>query len=268
MLRRMICVVVLVMFAVTAGAAIQTLQVQNGLTVGGSTYSSTESFWMRSGDGIGINNSMLRCGFQAEGWPVGVVDTERSLIRFNYLDNQYHGVDVGFEDYQIVGARLILTTRTASEGSGVAELRILGDSDEEWTESHSTWLLRRNDTVPTQQWAGGTGAGSNYGPVVDTFAWHPIGGNSMDNWSMVFDITGDAINVVKDWVSGNDTTDSFILKAQTETGTGMNYLNIRSEADSTMFYRPMLEIDYDLTIIPEPATMIILALGGLLVRRK
>jgi len=265
MLRSMICVVVLVMFAVTAGAAIQTLQVQTGLNVGGSTYSGTESFWMRSGDGIGVNNSMLRCGYQ--NWGDGVIDTERSLIRFDALSH-WAGVDLGFTASQIVGARLTIVTRSGFAGSGVAELRVLGDSDEEWTESHSTWLLRRNDTVPTQQWAGGTGAGSNYGSVVDTFAWHPIGGNSMDNWPMVFDIAGDALNVVKNWVSGNDTTDSFMLKAQTETGTIDNYLDMRSETDGTISYRPMLEIDYDLTIIPEPATMIILALGGLLIRRK
>jgi len=258
----MICIVMLVMFAATAGAAIQTLQVQNGLTVGGSTYSSTESLWMRS-DGSGINNAMLRVGYQTDSTGI-----KRSLIRFNYLDDKYHGVDVGFADYQIVGARLILTTDTAFEGTGYCELRVLDSTDEGWTEMYTTWNLKRTDL--SQSWVGGPGVGTNYGDVLDTVRWINPGGNAGPTLTpLTFDITGAGIDVIKNWVSGNDTSASFILKADVESGSTSNYVDFYSEAfNTTPGYRPMLEINIVLTIIPEPATMIILCLGGLLIRRK
>jgi hypothetical protein len=259
--KLLVAVVLVALVATTGFAALQTVSLYNGGALpGGGTYSGTESFWMRSGVDLGNNGVSLRLGYQTD---TGVC---RTVIRFDALSH-WAGVDLGFTADKIVGARLLIMTRTASEGSGVAELHVLGDSDEEWTESYSKWSLRRRDTVPTQPWAGGPGAGSNYGPVVDTFAWHPIGGNPMDNWLMTLDIASSALDVVKNWVSGNDTTDSFMLKAQTETGTSMNYLNMRSETDGTIGYRPVLQIDYDLTI-PEPATMVILGLGVLLMRRK
>jgi hypothetical protein len=255
-MRKVVLVVGLVMLvAMPVVATVQTIAVRNGGALPGGGTASTESFWMRSGDDLGINNVMLRVGYLDDG-----TGTARSMIRFGGLSH-WAGANLGFTADQIVGARLLITTRTASVGSGDVELRVLGDSDEEWAEMYSKWTLRRTDL--SQAWAGGGGAGSNYGSVVDTFNWHPIGGNPMDNWLMTFDITGSAIDVVKNWVSGNDTTDTFMLKAAIETGSGNNYLNMRGETDATISYRPVLEIDYDLSV-PEPATMAILGFGGLM----
>ena len=97
--------------------------------------------------------------------------------------------------------------------------------------------------------------------MIDTFVWtHEMPAQT----EIVFDITGGGLDAVKNWVSGLDTTDTFMLKSASEAGNVDNYVDMYSETEATIGYRPVLEIDY----APVPATVVLLALGGLLVCRK
>ena len=237
-----------------------TIQIYNGVTLpdgkvyGTDTPAGTESFWMRSPDDIGVNNIVLRVGEQS-----GDTYVCRTLIRYPFINLVHHGVNLGFDAADITGARLILRTRGLTQGSGTMEMRVLGDSDEEWTDTYSKWSKRRTDL--DEDWAGGPGAGSNFGPVIDTVSWtHEM----PQGTQIAFEITGGGLDVVKNWVSGADTTDTFMLKSASEVGNKDDYVDMYSETEAVIGNRPILEIDY----IPEPATMLLLGVGGLLIRRK
>ncbi len=226
------------------------LNVQDGLVIDSLTYAGTESNWMREevpGTAL-TNNTIMRVGQQGAG------ATRRSVIRFSGLST----LDLGFTSAQIVSARLLLTTDTAFEGAGDAELRVLGASDNNWVENEVSWTNKATSTP----WAGGGGAGANYGGVIDTVSWTTISGNpSPLNTQLAFDLTGDALNVVKGWVDGSNVSASFILRAASESGT--NYVDFYSEDFATTpSFRPMLEITY---VIPEPASMALVGLGGAMV---
>jgi len=260
MKERLIAAVVCAGMMLVLGGAAQadTIQIYNGGTLpDSSTYQGTTSLWINSGNpdwtGGGVN-ALMRIGYQGTA-------VQRTLIRYTLLDLVYNGVDLGFTADDITAARLIVTTDTFFEGSGDCELRVLNESDEEWFELMTSWNQRRTD-IP-EDWADGygTGIGTNFGPVIDTISW--ANGEPVST-QMAFDLTGAALDVVKNWVSGNDTTDAFVLKAAVESGTGSDnaYLDMYSEQRG--YSHPILEITY----IPEPATMLLLGIGGLLIRRR
>lgn len=242
-------ILAVVALAVCAEAKIETLQIYSGATLpdgnvyGVTTPTGTESFWMRSADDIGVNNVVLRVGEQS-----GDTYVARTLIRYPYINLVHHGIDLGILADDIVGGRLILLTRGLTQGSGTMEMRVLGDSDEEWTDTYSKWSMRRTDLG--DPWDGGPGAGSNYGPVIDTFSWtHEMPSET----EIAFEITGGAVDVVKNWVSGDDTTDAFMLKSAAEAGNVDDYVDMYSETETTVGYRPVLEIDH---FVPDEGTVI------------
>ena len=245
------------MVLVLCGAALaDTIQIYDGGTLpDSSTYEGTTSLWINSGNADwvgGGTNALMRIGYQGTA-------VQRTVIRYTAINQIYSGVNLGFTAGDITGARLLVTTDTGFGGSGVCELRVLGDSDEEWAELYTSWNKRRTD-IPEDWLAGpGSGIGTNFGPVIDTISWTAGGPASTQ---MAFDLTGAALDVVKNWVSGGDTTDAFVLKAAAESGTGDAYFDMYSEDRG--YSHPILEISY----VPEPVTMLLLGVGGLLIRRK
>ena len=250
MLRKFVLVVVLVL---ASSVTADVIQIYDGGTLpDSSTYDGTTSLWINSGNpdwtGGGVN-ALMRIGYQGTA-------VQRTLIRY-YLVNE----DLGFTANDIISARLIVTTDTEFEGSGDCEIRVLNESDEEWFELQTSWNQR--STTEPANWADGwgTGIGTNFGPVIDTISW--ING-APTSTQMAFDLTGAALDVVKNWVSGGDTTDSFVLKAAVESGTGTDNAYFDMYSEQRGYSHPILEITY----IPEPATLILLGLGGLFLRRK
>lgn len=234
---------------------LDTIQIQEGLVVAGSTYDGTSTLWIRGDAGDGIVNTMMRVGFQGTG-------VRRGLMRFGQLSH-WAGVDLGFDAADIVSATLTLTTDTAFEGAGTCELRVVGPDDGEWQPGFTTWLKERTD-VPLD-WESGPGVGTNYSAVIDTVVWTNPGGNSGPTVTpMTFDLTGAALDAVQDWVSGDDTGAGFIFRAEAESGATDAYLDFYSDLHGTQSYRPLLEITY----IPEPVSLVVLGLGGLALWRR
>lgn len=246
-----------------------TMQIQNGLSVAGGTYSGTETTWLHSGspDSTTIGtNTILRVGYQDQS-PSDYVF--RTLVRFGALSH-FAGVteaQLGFSANDIVGARIKLFA-SGGEGSGAAEIHILDSADQDWTESYTNWNWKRWDSDPDQAWSQGPGVGNAYGPIIGSS--QAFSSPTATGTATTFELTGnaDAMQLVKDWFSGADTSGTFFVRATTESGTGNNYFDWKSEQfNTTPSYRPMLEVDY---VVPEPASILTfsLAAAGLLALRR
>lgn len=225
----------ILLFSVQLLAANKTIQFQDGLAVNGSSFGGTDATWLdkNSPDTCYSGGGICRAGFQSGGTAVF-----RTLIRYNL------SFDAGFKANDIVSARLIMKSDGGFEGSGTCELRVLGSSDEDWLETQATWNEKRKDLDIS--WVGGGGFGTNYGAVIDTVAFTS---GAPTNTNMTFDLTGGALDVVKDWLSGLNSEGTLILKTQSESGTGNNYIDFYSENYATASYRPILEITYNEPVI-------------------
>lgn len=245
-----------------------TLNVQNGLTVAGDPYIGTETAWIHSGvpNNVVGTNSLIRVGF-ADDSPDQVY---RTVVRFGQLSH-FSGVtpaELGFASTDIVGARVKLYKRDG-EGSGAAQLHILDSVDQNWTESFTTWNNRRTDIgspAPTP-WSQGPGIGGAYSSIVGSS--QAFSSANPTGTEMTFELTGNAaaMQIVKDWVSGANTSGTFFLRATTEGGTGNNYYSWYSEQDAgNNALKPMLQIDYE--VIPEPALMGVFCVSAVLMLRR
>ncbi|OHB54206.1 MAG: hypothetical protein A2Y12_17180 [Planctomycetes bacterium GWF2_42_9] len=236
--RTLIVTILFLFSSFSASFAINRITIQDGLTVGSDTYSGTESAWISKANpdtNYGLN-AICRVGYQNGG-----TDVYRTLIRFNQL-SMVHDVNLGISTEGIISAKLILTTDSSFEGTGICELRVLGLTDEDWTQMYSTWNTKRTDIVPVEPWSSGAGIGTNLGGVVYSANW-ASGGPT--NTQMEFQLTGEALNAVKEWVSGSNTGKTIVLKAASESGSGNNYLDFYSEQNAVNAeYKPKLVINY------------------------
>ena len=219
----LVCMVAVSLCLTDAGSAKTTI-IQNGLTVDSGIYEGTESTWLSSSapdTNYGLN-PICRLGYQSGGSSVF-----RSIIRFGQLSH-WAGVDTGIAPEAILSAKLVFTSRSGTSGSGTCELRVIDDNDQDWTQLYSTWNKQRTDIGPLD-WSGGPGLGSVYGSVIDTVSWSPADPAQTE---MEFELTGDALQALKDWLTGDNTSKGFLLKAVDESGTGNNYLDLYSEQTS------------------------------------
>ena len=208
--RRCVWVVLFVGVVSVAGSVqgAKVLEIQNGLIVEGGVYVGTESTFIDSNEpdtSYGLNG-VCRVGYQNDG-----VSVFRSLIRFGQLSH-WVGVNIDIPAEAILSIKLVMTTDSAFAGDGTCELRIVDSSDQDWTEMYCTWNKKRYlyPSNPDLNWVGGPGLGTNYGSVIDTVSWTAGGPH---NTEMEFDLTGAAFDIVYDWLTGDDTSGTFLLKA-------------------------------------------------------
>ena len=222
-IRKLTVIALFLFSSFSTGFALNSITIQDGLTVDSGTYGGTESTWLSKA------NPNTNYGFY------------RTLIRFGQL-SMIEDVNLGINPEGIISAQLILTTDASFEGAGTCELRVLGGTDEDWAQMYSTWNTKRTDLVPTLSWAGGVGFGTNFGAVIDSANWT---GSGPTNTQIEFNLTGEALDAVKAWISGSDTSKTLALKASSESGTGNNYLDFYSEQNAVnSMYKPKLIIYY------------------------
>jgi len=101
-----------------------------------------------------------------------------------------------------------------------------------------------------------------------TYNTQPTGFVTVANWAINsaqttgYNLTVDITNLVKAWKAGTVANNGFRMRYY--GGNPYSYLILDSMEEVTRGLNPIIEVDY----IPEPATLSILGLGGLLLRRR
>ena len=171
--------------------------------------------------------------------------------------------DLNLSNAIVTEAWISLWVSGASGGIFTLEAMQIADNNAGWVEGSqvagpaaagdSTWNSMSHPTA----WNGGGGA---LGGAVS------IGTQQVDgSWvwpTLINVIVPNAL--VQQWVDGGPNAG--ILLRKVEDGPGHMKWRCAESGYDGWIYRPMLTINYD--VIPEPMTMALLGLGGLLIRRK
>jgi len=267
-----VCVSLLV--AATAQADIVTVQ------QGVSGYAGTDdnSVWAHQNGGTDVqgDNNYGGRNYTFLGDPFGGVTgvpggEGKGLLRFD-LSNEIStlqsvsGISLTFKE----------SGNSTSRGTGTINIYRIAAANSAWVEGvnqaaaatgESTW---KNLAHPGTAWAGSVGLGTAGTDYVNTL----LGSFTFDNTqgaTYTVDLaTGDAalrLSLIQEW-SGTQANNAGLLFVIDGASTNpKGGLSLASSEDGTASFRPKLEVDY---VVPEPATMSLLGIGGLLalVRRK
>jgi len=188
------------------------------------------------------------------------ITTRRSIIRFGGL-----GVMAG--NYaSIDSARIVFRKANGPTGGGTdgIEMYAISDVNAGWVEGNSQFVVTAgesswNSTDHPNAWIGG-GGGGTLGALQDTLLG--VSGNDAANTFYSFDLDPALVN---QWITGVNA--GVVMKELLEIDGGGSGTDLQIEMYSSEFgaiadapVRPRLEITYT---VPEPATLVLLSLGGL-----
>ena len=187
------------------------------------------------------------------------ITTRRSILRFGGL-----GVMAG-SYASIDAARIILTKVNGPTGGGTdgMEMYAISDNNADWVEGVSQFVVTAGESSwnskahGTSLWIGG-GGGGTLGALQDTLLG--VSGNDAANTLYSFDLDPALVN---QWITGVNA--GVVIKELLEIDGAGSGTDLQIELGSAEFGgqgdRPLLEITY--TVIPEPATLGLFGLGGL-----
>ncbi len=269
MTKTKICMVIGSMLLSVSMAHADTLTLQQGSapTTGWANYTGTEDTQLHLESG--------EYGQQYGGSDVLMArdrsNDDRGLFRFN-LDPITDNLQVN----NITSVTLRLTTSAigAETSSGQFSLNLLGGqpADAAWVEGTGTGVTNVGNGC-SHYWRtfnDGAGTGDRWSSSLSSLGDSISGQMAVhtttdgDTTDFVFNSAG--ITAFESWLSGT-ANGGFVLRGN---GGSTPFYGYYSKETATAAYRPTLIIEGDFTPVPEPATMSLLALGGvaMLKRRK
>jgi hypothetical protein len=185
---------------------------------------------------------------------IGRVGTSsmRGLFEFDLTEIE---TQTGGSSFTIDSVELNFVTRSRDDGSGQGaafgtQLHVYGF---DFVEGAATWNDPDGDG---SELTGDTVAGGSLGtPLVSLVVDPGVAGGS----TVTYGDTAAFRAAVTNALGSPDNTLRLILKRTDESGTGNNFISLRDEVFATGGARP--ELIVDITIVPEPSTLCLTALG-------